>query len=125
MPVDALLIPRLREEVLYDLEDDYVSLGAMRFFARELIEEDNHQMIRELVIETLVDMLDHPVAKVVDGPMRYTFSDPDELRHHIESMWPRVNRNPLPGGIIFWVVDRDDDKFGNSAEAPDPTHEPA
>lgn len=124
MPVDTELIPQLREEVLADLEDDYVSLGDMRFYAGELVGVDNHEMIRELVIETLVNLLDDPVAKVVDGPMRYTFSDPDELRRHVESRWPRGRKNPLPGGIIFWVAGRDDD-LGNSGQAPDPSFEPA
>ena len=76
----------------------------MQFFAGELVGEDNHEMIRELVLETLVHLLDDPVAKVVDGPMRYTFSDPDELRRHFESRWPRGQRHPLPGELIFWVA---------------------
>lgn len=117
MPVDAALIPRLRLQVLDELEDDYVSEGAMCFFAGELVGEDNHAMIRELVLETAVDLLDDPVAKVVDAPMRYTFSDPEELRHHFEARWPRGQRHPLPAELIFWVVDRDD-KSGNSAQTP-------
>ncbi len=117
MPVDAALIPRLRGEVLDDLEDDYVSLGAMCFFAGELVGEENHAMVRELVLETLVDMLDDPGAKVVDAPMRYTFSDPGELRRHFESRWPRGQRHPLPAELIFWVVDRGDGS-GDSAQAP-------
>jgi hypothetical protein len=117
VPVDAALIPRLRGEVLYDLEDDYVSLGRMCTFAEELVGEENHAMVRELVLETVVDMLDDPAAKVVDGPMRYTFSEPDELRRHFESRWPRGDRHPLTAELILWVVDRDD-KSGDSATAP-------
>ena len=117
MPVDAALIPRLRGEVLYDLEDDYVSLMRMCGFADELVVAENHAMVRELVLETAVDMLDDPVAKVVDAPMAYTFSDPDELRRHFEERWLRGDRNPLPGELILWVVYRDD-RFGNSAQAP-------
>ena len=58
----------------------------MCFFAGELVGVDNHEMVRDLVLETLVDLIDDPAAKVVDGPMRYTFSDPDELRRHVESV---------------------------------------
>ncbi len=117
MPVDAALIPRLRGEVLYDLEDDYVSLMRMCAFADELVGAENHAMVRELVLETAVDLLDDPVAKVVDAPMAYTFSEPDELRRHFESRWPRGHRHSLPGELILWVVYRDD-KSGNSAQAP-------
>ena len=74
-------------------------------------------MIRELVLETLVSMLDDPAAKVVDAPMRYTFSDPEELRRHFESGWPRGHRDSLPGERIFWVLRRDDES-GNDAQAP-------
>jgi hypothetical protein len=117
MPVDAALIPRLRAEVLDDLEADYLSLMRMCAFADELVGEVNHAMVRELVLETAVDMLDDPVAKVVDAPMSYTFSDPEELRRHFDARWPRGDRHPLPGELILWVVYRDD-KFGNSASAP-------
>jgi len=118
MPVDAALIPRLHGEVLDDLDADYVSLIRMCAFAGELVGEDNRATIRELVLETAVDMLGDPVAKVVDAPMRYTFSDPEELRRHFEARWPRGDRHSLPGELILWVVDRDDDKLGNSASAP-------
>ena len=92
-------------------------MAAMSFDAGELVGEENHEMIRELVLETLVSMLDDPAAKVVDGPMRYTFSDPEELRRHFESGWPRGHRHPLPGDRIFWVLRRDDES-GNDADAP-------
>ena len=117
MPVDAALIPRLRVDVLDELEADYVTVDAMYFFAAELVGVDNHATIRELVLETAVGMLDDPAAKVVDGPMRYTFSDADELRRHFESMWPRGHRHQQYGGIIFWIVEREDD-LGNSASVP-------
>jgi len=118
MPVDAALIPQLRTEALTALEDDYVSEGAMHLLASELVGVENHEMIRELVLETLVGMLDDAVAKVVDAPMAYTFSDPEELRRHFESGWPRGQRDPLPFELIFWVVRRNDETLGNSAQAP-------
>ncbi len=97
MPVDAALIPRLRADTLADLQLDYVNLSSMCFDAGQLVGEESHAMIRELVLETLVTLLDDPAAKVVDAPMRYTFSDPEELRRHFESAWPRGQRNPLNG----------------------------
>jgi hypothetical protein len=118
MPVDAALIPRLRGEVLDDLDADYLSLMRMCSFADELVGAENHAMVRELVLETVVDLVDDPVAKVVDAPMAYTFSDSEELRRHFEARWPRGDRNSLPGELIFWVVYRDDDTLGNSAPAP-------
>ena len=118
MPVDAALIPKLREATFSALEDDYLSEGAMSSCAGQLVGEANHQMIRDLVLETLVSLLDDPAAKVVDAPMAYTFSDPEELRHHFESGWPRGQEHPLPFALIFWVVRRNDDTIGNAAIAP-------
>ena len=118
MPVDAALIPKLRELALAELQDDYVSEGAMSSCAGNFVGGENLQMIRELVLETLVSMLDDPVAKVVDAPMAYTFTDADELRRHFESGWPRGQDHPLPFALIFWVVRRNDDTIGNDATAP-------
>ena len=118
MPVDADLILRLRGEVLDDLDADYLSLMRMCAFADDLVGAENHGMVRELVLETAVDLLDDPIAKVVDAPMAYTFSDPEELRRHFEARWPRGDRYSLPGELILWVVYRDDDKLGNSASVP-------
>jgi hypothetical protein len=117
MPVDAALIPKLREATLADLQDDYVYNGSMSFDAGQLVGDENREMIRELVLETVVSLIDDPAVKVVDGPMRYTFSDPEELRGHFESKWPRGRQYPLPGDRIFWVLKRDDES-GNSAQAP-------
>lgn len=117
MPVDAALIPRLRADTLADLQLDYVNLSSMHFDAGQLVGEENYPMIRELILETLVSLLDDPAAKVVDGPMRYTFSDPEELRRHFESRWPRGHQDELPGDLIFWVLKRDDES-GNDADAP-------
>ncbi len=124
MPVDAALIPQLRADTLADLERDYVNLSAMCFDAGQLVGEENRQMIRELVLETLVSLIDDPAAKVVDAPMRYTFTDPEELRRHFEAAWPRGHRNSLPGQRIFWVLKRDDDS-GNDAAAPSSGREDA
>jgi hypothetical protein len=117
MPIDAALIPKLREATLADLKLDYVSDGSMHFDAGQLVGEENYPMIRELVLETVVSLLDEPAVKVVDGPMRYTFSDPEELRGHFESMWPRGQRSSLFVEHIFWVLKRNDES-GNDADAP-------
>ena len=117
MPVDAALIPQLREDTLADLQLDYVNLSSMCFDAGQLVGEEHREMIRELVLETLVRLLDDPAAKVVDGPMLYTFSDAAELRSHFEAGWPRGQRNSQPGELIFWVLKRDDE-CGNDAQAP-------
>ena len=64
MPVDAALIPRLREDTLADLQLDYVNLSSMCFDAGQLVGEENREMIRELVLETLVTMLDDPATAI-------------------------------------------------------------
>ena len=89
----------------------------MRFDAGQLVDVENHEMIRELVLETLVSLLDDPVAKVVDGPMRYTFSDPDELRRPLRVDVAARQEEPAARRRIFWVVGRDDDP-GQRRQAP-------
>jgi hypothetical protein len=107
MPVDVALIERLRAELLDEITDDYVSLVTMLNAADRLAPELGKARRRELVVETLATLIDHPDVKVVTGDMRRTFRSADALRADMAEIWPTDGELPESSTLV-WVLDRNE-----------------
>jgi hypothetical protein len=100
-------VDRLAAELVDELEVDWVSIPRMPWFAARVLGTTERTPCRDLVVEALVALIDHPEAKVVDGNMRRVFTDPVELREHLAETWPDADH--LPDVEVGWLVERDYD----------------
>lgn len=105
MTSDDSAVDRLLTELFDELEDDYVSIDALRAFAADLLTDPTPEDIRDLVCAALASVVDHKEAKVVDGSMRHTLANTGELSAHLDRTWPHGDR-PLPFELVAWVVRR-------------------
>ena len=97
-------VDRLAAQLVDELEVDWVSVPRMPWFAARVLGTTERTPCRELVVEALVALIDHPAAKVVDGNMRRVFTDPVELRRHLDELWP--DSDHLPDVEPGWLVER-------------------
>ena len=107
VPFDAALIAALREEIIDQLRDDWVSIGIMQNRAVEVLGRRDDLVIEALIVEALVGLVDHPDVRVVADDMSHTFTSAAELRAHVARTYWADGRTPNMGQVA-WVVPRED-----------------
>ena len=100
-------VQMLTEYLLDALQEDWVMVPAMAWWAAKVLGTGDTQEQARLVRETLLALVDHPRAKVVNGDMTHAFADKAELEGHLDAEWPD-NGEPIENDI-GWLVDRDFD----------------
>ena len=99
-------VDELARQLLDDLEVDWVSIPRMPWFAARILgPRDNPGAARELITSTLLDLVGHPEAKVVDADMSHEFTSRDELARHLDEQWADTGE-PIENEI-GWLVERD------------------
>ena len=106
MPFDAELIPLLRDDLLDQLIDDYVSIFGM-FNAAQLVNPGaRDDIVRQMVCATLPLFLDRPDTRLIDGLMGRFITDVDDLSRHLDLHWPADGSLPV-GELVIWLVAAD------------------
>ena len=100
------MIDRLEQDLLEDLEDDWVSVMAMVWSAQHVLRMTDPREIQEVVTATLVRMLHNPAVKLVTGGMGHALTSEEELLAHIRREWPTSREIPMSGEVV-WLVERD------------------
>lgn len=105
MPFDADLVLRMIAEVDADLEEDWAHLQNVVSAARELLPPGaDRQVVQELVITTLVALLDDPRYRVLDGHFNDRFTTPDQLAHHVRARWDMPVLDQDDAGYVVWIA---------------------
>ena len=104
--VDVRLVDELEQDLLEDLEDDWVSVMAMVWSAQHQLHLTDMSEIQDVITAALVRMLGNPAVKVVTGGMGRALSSEGELVAHIRREWPPNGEIPVSGEVV-WLVERD------------------
>ena len=112
---DGSPVERLSAELLQALDIDWVSIPSMPAFAADITGTWDRRTNRELVVATLVALLDDPDVRIVSGDMTRELTDAASLIESLDEVWPD-DGSPIEQEI-GWLVERDFELRQRDADA--------